>query len=380
MDWTSFTTDAALVELMLADKTDRLHTPTRGEIKEFTALALTDAIPLSKERFQQYLKNESFGDSAKSRISRFILKAYIYADINGDPLLPEENPHRIHDNPCNSGTTGDVNEAMKRLIPFTTFISAKDFALTDGDESSIRKNDSIKVLVTLDEDGLIESETGEIIALESRAGDNIIIKDLCVSLSGLFDASTAGTEYDYDKASKATASTGAVDFYKLLREDFLPEDYCDSFVVGLVANAQAESSFVAAANGDPRETVGGNSDQAIKVKGKYYCSFGYWQLNVCSGGGELFAKKQGITDIVNNKEKLYKLITDSKTQIKYMVEHMKDLFGTDVKNCSLSAEYWGQRIAVEFERCSHCYAPDSGKDATSTITRGSIAKDLYGKI
>ena len=357
----------------------------RGTIRRFKAKALTDSVPVSAAD----LAAGKFGTTSESpgdgTISRYILRARIESN-----LYDNQDPHAYLDDPCLPEFANNVMAALGLIQQHTLCITDKNFNIQDTPK--IVKGDIIQIVCKIDRDGNPVVSKAIVTDLLLRAPQKLgeRIEACAEQLAEKFNITTVSladlgrvartVEFDYASARMATASPKAAAFYKLLRQSFLPSEYSDSFVIGLAANAQAESNFVATANGDPRETVGGNSDQAIEVKGKYYCSFGYWQLNVCSGGGELFAKKQGITDIVNNKAKLYKSITNGDKQIEYMVEYMKDLFGADVKDSSLSAEYWGQRIAVEFERCSHCYAPDSGKDATSTIARGAIAKDLYGKI
>jgi len=377
-DPTSFTTDEELMELYVYMMTQP-PVRDRGTVRKFKAKALTDSVPISMSE----LTAGKFGSATGSDMSRYILRARIESD-----LYDNQDPHAYLDNPCLPQFVNDATAALQLIQQHTLCITDKNFNIQKMPE--IVKGDIIQIVCKIDRNGNPVVSNAVVTDLLIRAPQKLEerIKE-CVELVGKFNIATVSlgdlgsavdVEFDYASARMATASPKAAAFYKLLRQSFLPSEYSDSFVIGLAANAQAESNFVATANGDPRETVGGNSDQAIEVKGKYYCSFGYWQLNVCSGGGELFAKKQGITDIVNNKAKLYKSITNGDKQIEYMVEYMKDLFGADVKDSSLSAEYWGQRIAVEFERCSHCYAPDSGKDATSTIARGAIAKDLYGKI
>jgi len=315
-------------------------------------------------------------------------------------ILGDPSPHDWLIDPCDLDTATDPGLVLRMTALHTTFESANDIVVSEatmpkmGDIVNIEltpnvfwynlsfgKFTSIANQAAPGSEGPAESAGAACDSLESFF-ENIEYEDLKGGGSS-FEYSVGGSGgvgYNYTAAAGATASLGAVDFYKLLKGSFLSNDYSDAFVAGLVANAQAESNFLATANGDLRGDVGGNSEQAIQVGSNHYCSFGYWQLNVCSGGGEKFAKRQGITDIVNNKEKLYKLITDSKTQIEYMVEYMKDLFGADVKKSNLTAEYWGRRIAVEFERCSRCKAYGSGGDATSTVKRGAIAKDLYEKI
>ncbi len=89
----------------------------------------------------------------------------------------------------------------------------------------------------------------------------------------------------------------AISFIDRLKADRAFAGYSDAALAGVAANANAESAFYSTAAGDQR--VAGATERAIptvngisKNPGKY-CSFGFFQLNVCGQGAEgmLIAKK-----------------------------------------------------------------------------------------
>jgi len=193
MNRSDFTTDRSLIELKIAEAMGKISTPTRGEIREFTAVALTDAIPLSKTQLDEYGKSE-YGKSTPTAaatahaISRFTLKAMIIGDVNGDQLPFEENPHRFLPNACNLGSASDVNEALRLIVLYPLYISARDFELGDANEMSIKRNDRIKVSMVLDENNNIVPDSGEIMELIERAENNETLQNFCQDLEGAFVA------------------------------------------------------------------------------------------------------------------------------------------------------------------------------------------------
>ena len=98
LDPTSFTTPEEMLGLMVAKQFGKLHVPTRGEVRKFTAIALTDAIPMSDLAFSNFMGSNP--EASADTTSRFIVKAMIVADELGDRLGAKNNPHRKLPNPC----------------------------------------------------------------------------------------------------------------------------------------------------------------------------------------------------------------------------------------------------------------------------------------
>jgi len=157
----------------------------------------------------------------------------------------------------------------------------------------------------------------------------------------------------------------AKEFFNELKSSSYFSGFTDVFLWGLTANAWRESGFRSNANGDPKEDA-----RAIQVDGTYYCSFGYWQLNVCGGSGGDFINYYSLN--ANNKEQVYDAITDKDKQFEYVAEKMKELFprgsGRGYDDESKSAEYFGRQIAFRFEKCNGC-----GESGTETRDRGRLA-------
>jgi hypothetical protein len=123
-------------------------------------------------------------------ISRFVLKAKIIGDVNGDPLSPEQNPHHFLLDPCKMGTTDDPNLVLRITKLYTTYVSSKDFSVSDGDSVTIKRNDRILVTMTVNSRGNLILERGEVTELIERAQDNRALLNNCDPLAGLFDTTT----------------------------------------------------------------------------------------------------------------------------------------------------------------------------------------------
>jgi len=191
-----------------------------------------------------------------------------------------------------------------------------------------------------------------------------------------------------------------IDFFNKMKGSGKFPGFCDAMIAGMVANAKSESNFRNNAVGDKVSDLGANArrtERAIfttpRQKTKwtgtggedYYCSFGYWQLNVCGGGGVRFAKKFGFWPThAGNKQALLTAIHDPDKQFDFMFEEMKRIFGSKVSDCSLDGTYWGQQIAIKFEKCVGCFEPgyrkvtESGRvlDDRGTLKRGAVAQGL----
>jgi hypothetical protein len=135
--------------------------------------------------------------------------------------------------------------------------------------------------------------------------------------------------------------SAAIAFIDRLAATSYFQGYSIPALAGVAANANAESNFVFDAAGDPR--VDGAEKRAIETKngisGKTgrYCSFGFFQLNVCGDGAEgmLIAQSKGWMT-VDGKESAW--IGNGKEQF---VDWIKDLNGIN------QLSYVGPRLKSE---------------------------------
>jgi hypothetical protein len=167
----------------------------------------------------------------------------------------------------------------------------------------------------------------------------------------------------------AVVSPDAVAFYNKLRSSGAFSGYSDAMLMGLAANAKQESNFTSNAAGDARSP--GNKDHPrtiTTVDGARgveadYCSFGYFQLNICPDNAEgtrfieFFGldrnNKQEVLDAITNEEKQFQFMANRLAQIgsisQYIGQEVAEGYSEEE-----TAAFYGRLIARDFENCSAC--------------------------
>ena len=173
-------------------------------------------------------------------------------------------------------------------------------------------------------------------------------------------------------------ATAASEFFKKLKASVHFDGFSDQFLIGLTANAQAESAFVSNASGDPlslyqkmfrQGRVSAKRFERIKTRalgGK--CSFGYFQLNVCpqDGGGSELLRLKNINP-TSDKMAAIAAINDENNQFEYVAYALRKIFNGREKTIS-DAFTAADEICVKFERPANKEA--KGKQ------RGNLARTL----
>ena len=125
------------------------------------------------------------------------------------------------------------------------------------------------------------------------------------------------------------------------------DGFSDNFLWGMVSNSQYESGHIVNNAGDPESKIGKRKFEPVRK----FCSFGYWQLNLCSGDG------QGTSFLeVEAVKKLFKKDKDYLETIKLyeMLRKLEDLrqerIGEFRKNVCLKIYYQGEEIQVNLEQ------------------------------
>ena len=237
-------------------------------------------------------------------------------------------------------------------------------------------------------DIVLVNKEGIIISIEEKSKFNLPDKGNNISARGAFRNAPYSVRAS-DASLNASPNTSA--FVEEMKNSDLG-NFSEEFLLGLAANAQQESGLCASNAGDLRGDISGDGENAIYAPNcsneeGYYCSFGYWQLNICSSGagGQRFAAYYRID--LNDREELYRAITDSNKQFEFMYSDMQELFGDAVFKSEVTdggvtyagedlARYWGGRIAKEFENCAKCGGPSSTGDE-EYIARQTIAAEMY---
>lgn len=149
----------------------------------------------------------------------------------------------------------------------------------------------------------------------------------------------------------------AIDFIDRLKDHPSFQGYSIPALAGVAANAAAESNFKFDASGDPE--VKGARIRAIDYKNRKYCSFGFFQLNVCGDGAEgmLVAQSNGWMTLegdnsVWNTDGQSKFISwikegNGNNQLVYVGEKLKSI-GLPITTDS--AYEFGEQMTVKFEK------------------------------
>ena len=350
-------------------------------------------------------------------------------------------PHILIRDPCRLAMSRRTNIALiyKLLQKHTLFISKQSFwgntpQVGDVMQVSLQRSDFEGPDLQVGHfDEVVDSTQSEIYNFQNlrdctSLAEKMRTQDPDFSNASFLAAGGGGTATGSStvpvkplKAPTQSEIDKTVKFAKKLKDSTYFKDHSVAFLVGLAANAEHESGFNPLAAGDP---VSGYSEarqnfhpglinNAFQPPGKTekFCSFGYWQLNVCSGGGIRFAEYNGFTtkkvkwkedptktateqhpyvgrefsviqNIGTNGSKLWAVLKDENKQMKFVAYRTAQIFGTStVKSDTAKTPMdWGRDIASEFERCSHCreVGASDGKWA-STYNRGDLAQAAYGE-
>lgn len=186
----------------------------------------------------------------------------------------------------------------------------------------------------------------------------------------------------------------AVSFIQDLKSSSHFAGWGDAMLIALAANAHAESRFQVAAAGDPRPTatvpVSGRELEVTNPgnnKKAKYCSFGYWQLNICpeTAHGSRFLEMFGIERIADryfeDKDKAYETLINKDNQFKYVAravvtdpqfnQHIASEV-IDGKNEEETVAFLAGLFAAKFENCETCH--EGGRSNTA---RKQKAIEIY---
>ena len=185
----------------------------------------------------------------------------------------------------------------------------------------------------------------------------------------LNNAGLGGSSSQAFTSGDAVVSPDAVAFYNKLRSSGAFSGYSDAMLMGLAANAKQESNFTSNAAGDARSP--GNKDHprtittvdGVRGVEADYCSFGYFQLNICPDNAEgtrfieFFGldrnNKQEVLDAITNEEKQFQFMANRLAQIgsisQYIGQEVAEGYSEEE-----TAAFYGRLIARDFENCSAC--------------------------
>jgi hypothetical protein len=109
--------------------------------------------------------------------------------------------------------------------------------------------------------------------------------------------------------------------------------------------------------------------------GKYYCSWGLTQVNVCGGAGPAYLKLYG-KENASDSDKLA-VIQNTEKHLDFVILKVKELFPSTWQQ-ERTPEEWAQDFAIEYERCAECKsANDSQVVARRKEASGLKTQSFY---
>ena len=156
--------------------------------------------------------------------------------------------------------------------------------------------------------------------------------------------------------AEGTTSENLNAFVKKMKASGYFDDFTDASLIAAAVNAEHESAYVSNEAGDEDYSArGGIHTTSPRHGGGVFCSFGYWQLNMCGDNfqGGLFATSMGINR-ETEKIKLLDAITDPDNQFKFVSQQTRAMglhqYPDTAEGAGLAAGQW----AAIFENCVNC--------------------------
>lgn len=381
IDFSTFTDPGTAFDLFSNSIRRSFTFDSYGGKTKFQAVVLTNPIPVSPNDLKYFISNQS-GSSEK--ISQFVYRARI---------VGENSPHQFIPDPCDPQYAGNQEESYKIIEMHTLFVSNEE----ESNGASLPRINSL-VEVELEKNvfgyNLGHGKHIGIVTNQDRLSKPTLSCDSVQSILEDGEASslediTNGKPIDVSNISaRSFNKSAAISFIDRLKKHPAFKGYSLSALAGVAANASAESNFDFQAAGDKR--VAGAAERSIAYKaGKYdgkYCSFGFFQLNVCGQGAEgmLIAKDNGWMgdDGVWKAEGQKSFISwlqdnDGDNQLTYVGKRLKDL-GLPVD--TNSAYDFGEQMTIKFEKPQNkeIKGIERGKTAKKILEAYNKEKDGSG--
>ncbi len=369
-DWTEFSTPEESVDLLSNSIRKGIDFDGYGDKRTFRAVMLSPTIQITNTEAEAFGAAYNINVTATGR--KFKFKARI---------IDENSPHSFIPNPCSLSRNDITKESAinpESLVAMHTDVimmidGAHGIAIPcAGDivEIELKKNDFSYDL----------NIARFIRTIARNAGELSIAKETgCTTIARNFDTMQP---HDQPRLPSPKPAGGTSAFFRKLKSSGFFEGFSDEFLIGLTANAQAESAYNATAAGDPLSYYASLNQQgrvsnstlervtARALSGK--CSFGYFQLNVCptDGGGSELLKLKNI-DPVTEKQKAVEAITNEDNQFQYVSLALRRIFGDRIS--SIRDPYTAaNEICVKFER--------PADSAAKGRQRGELALKIAKKV
>ena len=286
-------------------------------------------------------------------------------------ILGTNSPHRFLEDPCRIEDTKELEYRRKafNLIQMHT----KVFMQTDSQNPLPEIGDIVKLKLERGSYGSFKTDRAEFVKEESKGKEDNKLKKECVSVASSFKKDDFQIRPLDSYARIVPPKKQVIDaFLSKLKESTHFSGFSDNFLWGLTASAIAESALDPKAAGDPRDYTAGGNANAIEAtyKGKTtnWCSFGYWQLNVCPANAQ-GSKFIGYFNLDRDKVILNDLWDENK-QFQFVAHQMTQIFPNDWNSEDISPYDAAHMITIKFENPSD--------RENKAIQRGNLAEEIAG--
>ena len=280
--------------------------------------------------------------------------------------------HKFLRDPCSieDATGPEARRKVFNLIQQHT----KVFIYDDG-ENLPKIGQIIEVRLERGSFGSFKVDSAQFIGIKSGLDEGSVgRREECTSVIENFESSDFEVRSIESYARIAPPSPAVLDiFLNKLRKSEHFKGFSENFLLGLAANAWAESAFDPKAAGDPRGTTAGGNANAIeavyKSKKTNWCSFGYWQLNVCPANAQGSKFIEYFT--LNRDNDILRELWNEQKQFEFVAQQMKIIFRKEWNSMTISPYDAAHKITIQFENPSN--APNKA------IQRGNLANELAGQ-
>lgn len=345
--------------------------------KQLPTLSIKVVSPPVKTNLDFQLKNLSIGQGATARNSNtstsnlmnIPTQVMFRGRIVGNNFF---SPHQLLKDPCDVASfKGDAKRLLGLINQHMLCISKEGASGLEG----LQIGDIVTVSKPVGDVGSISLQFCYFNEIESRVpSDEVLLKrnkieDSCESLVDLFERNGFNSNIDFINQYppitwNLQAGENINEFYEKLKNSPQFAGFSDNFLWGLTANAFAESGLVSNIGGDPESRIGKRDYAPVKN----YCSFGYWQLQLCAIGAEgtellrtfspAIYERHIATANTNPREELpddlqegiLNLITAEHIQFAWVSKRMKELFPSDWNNSAITPARAAELITIKFEK------------------------------
>ena len=373
IDGTEVTTHAELVGVRNEALRQVLRKNVYGSDMNFEIIALNDAVPMSSQALEYLISSPDEPNTTTSAAYNWIFKGRII-----DKGMQRPSPHSFIVDPCDVKTaTQQIKGISSQFLNLYT-----DFIIKTNTATGVKKGDKITV-------SLRKGQPYKFDLQYAMCSDATVEGFYPETLDETLECSKL-SEIDFD--TQATTSYPPKDwgldeplqpneFFLKMKSSPYFEGFSDNFLWGMVSNAQYESAYIVNNAGDTESQIGKRTFEPVRN----FCSFGYWQLNLCSGDGQgtSFLNEPAVASKMPEEREsgkpyseelsntIFQYITNEQLQFVYVAKKAKEMFPDDWNSETITAS----QAAIKF-----CYSFENPLNPNSKCPpRGKTAEELKRK-